>query len=73
MNALRETEGAASKGDYLRFFKRARQELINSMTDDVIQAYKTRATADTARRRAPPTPQTISEYTLCHCICCLSC
>lgn len=61
---MRDTEGVGSSGDYLRYFHRARQEVIDSLQEDEIKEYKELAGVETDLRKAPPTPAAVFKYVL---------
>lgn len=60
--ALRAAEGVSSRGDYLHYFRRARQEVADSLSEAETSKYKKLAEAETLARKSPPTPALVFEY-----------
>ncbi len=60
--ALRKAEGVTGPADFLHYFRRARQEMADSLPESKIQEYKASAAAESKARKAPPTPAVIFEY-----------
>lgn len=63
--ALRAAEGVNSRADYLHYFRRARQEVADSLSEAEIAEYKMRAEAETQARKTPPTPAAVFECVFC--------
>lgn len=59
---LRDAEGVDSKGDFLRYFHYARQEMVDSLEEAEIEEYKKLAKIETDLRKAPPTPAEVFKY-----------
>lgn len=59
---LRDLEGVDSKGDFLRYFYRARQEMIDSLEEDEVEQYKELAKAKSELLKTPPTQADVFKY-----------
>lgn len=59
---IRDDEGVASHGDYLRQFRRARQDFVTALPDTRVQEYKEQAEAENQRRKAPLIPAVVFGY-----------
>lgn len=57
--ALRAAEGVNSRADYLHYFRRARKEVANALSEAEIRRYKELAEAETQARKTPPTPAAV--------------
>ncbi|KAJ3569458.1 hypothetical protein NP233_g5033 [Leucocoprinus birnbaumii] len=62
MNEIRESKGVTSKGDYLKHFKEACDEIIEELDQLKIDEFKAIADAETAARKSPPSPENVYEH-----------
>lgn len=59
---IREDEGVVTNGDYLRQFRRARNDFVMALPDAKVQEYKELAEVESQRRKGPPTPAVVFGY-----------
>lgn len=60
--ALRAAKGVNSRADYPHYFRRARKEVAETLSEVEIMRYKELAEVETQARKTPPTPAAVFEY-----------
>ncbi len=62
--SMRDIEGINSPSDYLNFFRRARKEVADSLSETEMKEYQEQAEVESRGRKAPPTLAAVFECVL---------